>query len=220
MALFWAFALHSVLSYCNAAVTVIPLTLNLPRRYESNETPVISDSDLLTRLHTGTTLDTWPLLSSNAMERIRDIPLEGIYPSQDSFLRGVIDTGANHQHLVFQPQDIWLTILKQLSSYLRNHKDDTEIFGVWDNLDGKITPSPMAAMFLGNSMDTWTKKQFDLRSKASWLADWVRPNFKTASNPDQPLILVNSSARMLANTLMMASSSSTLEELPAFPCAN
>lgn len=56
--------------------------------------------------------------------------------------------------------------------------------------------------------------------KASWLAEWVRPNFETVSNPNQPFILANSSAIMSANALMMASSSPTSEELPAFPSVN
>jgi hypothetical protein len=57
-----------------------------------------------------------------------------------TFCRGDIDAVAKHQHLVVQPQDTWFTILKQLSFYLRNHKDDKEVAGVWDSLDGKSTP--------------------------------------------------------------------------------
>jgi hypothetical protein len=69
-------------------------------------------------------------------------------------------------------------------------------------------------------MDKWMKDQFNQRSKASWLAEWVRPNFRTVSTPDQPDMLVNSSAIMLANVLMMAISSPATEDIPAFPCAN
>jgi hypothetical protein len=212
--------LYSVLSYFTAAVTVIPLTLNLPKSYESDQAPVTSDADLLSKLHEGTTLDKRPFLSRYTLESIRNVPLKGIYPSHDSFFRGAIDAGAKHQHLVIQPQEVWLTILKQLSSYLRKHKDDQDVSAMWDNLDGKTVSPPMAAMWVVNTTDSWMTTQFDLRNKASWLAEWVRPNFGTASSPDQPNILLNSSAAMLANSLMMSSSFPASEALPAFPCAN
>jgi hypothetical protein len=221
MALLRVLVLHSVLSYyAAAAVTIIPLTSNLPRPYESVEAPVTSDTELLLKLHAGTRPDSPIILSNYALERVNNVSLQGVYTSHDSFVRGAIDAGAKHQHFVIQPQDVWLTILKQLSAYLRKHKDDVDVSAAWDNLDGKTTGPPMSANFLMNSMDTWMKTQFDLRSKVSWMADWVHPNFSTVSNPDQPLVLANTSAEMLANGLMMASSSSATERLPDFPCEN
>jgi hypothetical protein len=219
MALLRAFVFYSFLSYYAAAVTVIPLLPSLPKPYESDQVPVTSDLDLLSKLHAGTNYDSRVLLSSYFHERLSNIPLQGIYPSQDGFLRGAIDAVAKHQHLIIQPEDVWITILKQLSTYLRKHKDDQEVSAAWDNLEGKITP-PMYALFPSMTMDPWMKKQFDLRSKASWLAEWVLPNFETVSQPDQPTLLVNSSVPMLANALMMASSSPASEELLAFPCIN
>jgi hypothetical protein len=108
--------LSSIVSYSAAAVTVIPLTLNLPKPYESTIAPVTSDSELLSKLHANTTLNSNHLfMSIYQWERSNKVPLNGTYASQDSFFRGAIDAGAKHQHLVIQPQDVWLTILKQLS---------------------------------------------------------------------------------------------------------
>jgi hypothetical protein len=130
MALLRALMLCSLLSYYAAAVTVIPLTLNLPKPYESDQAPVTSDLDLLSKLHAGTNLDLRVTLSSYVGERLNNIPLQGIYSSQDSFVRGAIEAGAKHQHLVIQPEHVRLTIIKQLSSYLRKHKDDQEVSAV------------------------------------------------------------------------------------------
>jgi hypothetical protein len=212
-----AFLLSSILSYYTSAVTVIPLTLNLPKPYESAAAPITSDSDLLSQLHTGTTLGDTAFYSPYLRESWTNTPLVGIYASQDSFFRGAIDAGAKHQHLVIQPQDIWLTILKQLSFYLRKHKDDKQVAEVWDNLDGKTTP-PMWGLTMWG-MDNWMTTQFNLRGKASWLLDWVQPDFTTVSK-EVDLISGNTTEVILAKALMMASSFPSKEALPSFPCKN
>jgi hypothetical protein len=212
-----AFLLYSLLSYYTTAVTVIPLKPNLPKPYESDVSPVTSDSDLLSKLHAGTTLNNQAFFSSHAWENANDISLNTIYASQDSFVRGTVDAGAKHQHLVIQPQDVWLTILKQLSFYLRKHKDDKEVAESWDNLDEKSTEAMPIMWPLG--LDAWARTQFNLRSKASWMSDWVRPSFGTVSKKPYTM-LANSSEEMLANSLMMASSSPSSEPFPAFPCEN
>jgi hypothetical protein len=216
MSLTRAFFLHSVLSYCVLAVTVIPLTLNLPKPYESAVAPASSDSDLLLKLHTGAPLDNTVYLSSHSFPQ-NLIETSGMYASHDSFVHGAIDAGAEHQHLVIQPQDVWLTMLKQVSSYLRRHKDDKEVSEKWDNLEGKSTP-PMVDMFF-SSMDSWMEHQFNLRSKTNWLLDWVRPNFDTVHKPDIGS-MQNSTEDMIANALMMSSSSISLDVLAPFPCEN
>jgi hypothetical protein len=212
------FILSSIISYSAAAVTVIPLTLNLPKPYESTIAPVTSDSELLSKLHGNTTSNSNHLyMSIHLWERSNKVPLNDTYASQDSFFRGAIDAGAKHQHLVIQPQDVWLTILKQLSFYLRKHKDDKEVAEVWDNLDGKQTP-PMYGMWV-TSTANWVLGQFNLRSKADWMRDWVRPELTTVSQQPKD-ITTNSSEEMVANALMMSYPSRSTEDLPAFPCQN
>jgi hypothetical protein len=217
MAHLQAFLLCSILSYHTAAVTVIPLTLNFPKPYKSADLPTTSDSDLLSKLLANTNLDNNAFYSSY-MPTFSQTQPKGVYASQDSFFRGAIDASAKHQHLVIQPQDVWYTVLKQLSFYLRKHKDDKEVAEVWDNLDGKTT-LPMYSMFMV-AIENWTGTQFNLRSKADWLLDWVRPTFTTATNPNNTQ-LATPSDEMLANALMMAMSAPTTSEpFPAFPCKN
>jgi hypothetical protein len=212
-----ALLLSSILSYCTSAITVIPLTLNLPKPYESAVAPVTSDSDLLSELYIGTTLGKNAFYSPYVRESWSNITLDGIYASQDSFFRGTIDAGAKHQHLVIQPQDVWLIILKQLSFYLRKHKDTKQVVEIWDNLDGKTTQPMWSSAMWG--MDSWMTTQFNLRSKAGWLLDWVQPDFTTVSQQID-LISGNSSEVLLAKALMMASSFPSTETLSLFPCKN
>jgi hypothetical protein len=217
MARLRAFLLYSILSYYTAAVTVIPLTLKLPKPYESADPPTTSDSDLLSKLLANENLNNNAFYSSYT-PTFSQIQPKGVYASQDSFFRGAIDAGAKHQHLVLQPQDVWYTVLKQLSLYLRKHKDGKEVAGVWDNLDGKTTP-PMYSMFMV-AIEKWTATQFNMRSKADWLLDWVRPTFTTATDPNNTQ-LATPSDEMSANALMMATSApTTSERFPAFPCKN
>jgi hypothetical protein len=120
-------------------------------------------------------------------------------------------------HSLVELTIVWFTILKQLCFYLRKHKDDKEVAELWDNLDGKTTES-LYAMFT-MLIEKWMRTQFSIRSKAGWLLDWVRPEFTTVSGP--PIGTVgNPSDAMLANALIIASSSPSSEPFPEFPCKN
>ncbi|KAF2429953.1 hypothetical protein EJ08DRAFT_716097 [Tothia fuscella] len=209
--------LFSALHCSISAVTVIPLTLNIPKPYESDAAPVTSDSDLLSKLHTGSNLSTEPMFSTYTWEHNNKIPLNGTYASQDSFVRGAIDASAKHQHLVIQPQDVWLTVLKQLSFYLRKHKDDKEVAENWDNREGKATPSH-SGLFL-RDLARYTRDQFNLRSKADWMLEWARPGFTTISQHPYYMIQ-NSTEELMANALLMSSPYPSTEDMPAFPCKN
>jgi hypothetical protein len=70
-------------------------------------------------------------------------------------------------------------------------------------------------------IDTWATTQFKLRSKANWLLGWAHPDFTTVSNdPRGGIMIGNSTEAMLADALIIASSSPSSEEFPAFLCKN
>jgi hypothetical protein len=216
------FILCSVLSYCANAVTVIPMTLNLPKPYQSATGPAKSDSAILKQLHANTKLDDWIWISSFFEPGSNDLhsisQSRGIYASHDSFVRGAIDASATHQHLVIQPQDVWLTILKQMSSYMRKYKDDKDVSGMWDSLVG--IPDASSAMYplMVDSMDGWMGIQFRQRDKTNWLLDWVRPNVRTL--PKSPILRNATDEDMIAKALLMASSTKATEDLQPIPCEN
>jgi Domain of unknown function (DUF4419) len=205
--------LFSLLPCYVLAVTVIPLTLNLPKPYESTIPPASSESDLLLKLHADTTLNN-QLLFSNLGVPNNINKTSGIYASHDSFVRGAIDAGAKHQHLAIQPQDVWITILKQVGAYIGKHKDDKEVSDKWDDSKAKYKRG-FQDMIFAYFFDLSIAEQFNQSSKTNWLVDWVRPNFGTVSH--LPGILTEDS---FAKALMMASSSISSDDLAAFPCEN
>jgi hypothetical protein len=209
MALTRALLHISIFSHCALAVTVIPLTPSFPKPYQSDEKPISSSKDLLSKLELGMANDTVYYSSYNGQD-------PGIYASQDSFVRGAIDAGAKHQHLMVRPQDVWLTILKQLGSYMRKHKDDKEVQAIWDNHDGATT-FPLHFMVM-NGMDRWMELQFQRRNKTEWLMDWVRPGFQTLLK--QGVGIQKSAEEMSANALMMASYTGSRENMAPIPCEN
>jgi hypothetical protein len=221
MAIVQTLILCSLLCCYADAVTVIPLTLNVPKPYESPTGPAKSEIEVLQKLHEGTKLDNkiWLSPLSTNLTHIGSINESlGIYPSHDSFVRGAIDASTAHQHLVVQPQDVWLTILKQIGSYLRKHKDDQEVSEKWDNLDGNRDAAPGLHALMISWFALLIEAHFGKRNKTNWLPDWVRPNVGTLTKSS---FFENATDEdMIARALMMASSSKATADLPAFPCEN
>ena len=62
----------------------------------------------------------FPGLSSN----------DSVYPSQNGFVLGAIKAYSHHHHLVLRPEDIWFSILTQLSFYINAHAEELRSFFV------------------------------------------------------------------------------------------
>lgn len=189
MAAFGAHVLQIIvhLSACTFAVTVIPTTLNLPRPYPSEVKPVTADYELLAKLDpklepvyglTGpyfpdnlpaevVMASTWSISSGriNATDRI--------YAEQDSFVRGAIEASAKHQHLAFRPDDVWFTILTQRGFYMQEHKDEQLVRDMWDSWEGQPFSANNAWLMIAGEQNQWVDYEFQQRSKAKWLLDWV-----------------------------------------------
>jgi hypothetical protein len=207
MALFRTLFLYSAFSYGTLAVTVIPLTMNLPPLYVSKVGPIKSSLDLLTKLNPNMANRTILYNSYNGAD-------PGIYASQDSFVRGAIDAATKQQHFMIRPQDVWLTILQQLTAYLRKHGDDQDIKSIWDNLNGSMTPPYPGILF--NVVDVWMENQFLRRDKTNWIMDWARPGFTSVLKPG--LNVQKSTEEMMANALMMSFSTPSKEKMDSIPC--
>jgi hypothetical protein len=221
MAIFRAFLIHSILSYCTLSVTVIPLALNLPKPYPNDMLPVASDHDLLVKIAPGLELNgqkhhvaTSSYSAGPWGNGINET--SGLYAGQDSFVRGAIDASARRQHLVFRPDDVWYTILTQLSFYLRKHKDDQTVREIWDNFDGRPLPKSNGWMWIVGGMDVVMNTVFKQRSKANWLPDWLRPSF--TSLPSRPMNTNSSGYEMMAKSVFMASSTPSTEDIQPFGC--
>src|SRR5882762_1013290 len=96
--------LYCLLSYFALAVIVIPSTLTAPKLFENTTNSVSSSHELR-----------WPEISPpikannhQLMVLKSGIPFElintgAVYPSEDGFVRGVIEAAAQRQHLVIRP---------------------------------------------------------------------------------------------------------------------
>jgi hypothetical protein len=87
------------LSTFTFAVIVIPLTLNLPKPYESTALPATSDYDLLVNINPNLKRANGPkeILTQSIDTMQGGINVKsGIYAAQDSFVRGAIDASAKH----------------------------------------------------------------------------------------------------------------------------
>jgi hypothetical protein len=217
---------YSLIHHHTITVTVIPLTLNLPRPYESNALPVRNDSDLLYKLDPGFAAKegtTNVVIGSNygvgGRLRYDTNWTNNIYEEQDSFVRGTVDASAKHQHLSLRPDDVWYTALTQLSFYMRKHKDDKVIQDIWNSLDGKTPPRVSEWILISSIMHQWTTLRFQERDRTNWLHDWVRPDFGDLL-PKRKFGTQSSGDKMMADAIFMASSIPSFERIAPFPCQN
>jgi hypothetical protein len=102
---------QAVLYSCVLEVTVVPLTLTLPKPYETHDKPTLGSFDIgspFIPFSTGDRRNSFPtVLDFGQMIPSEDgLPwwMPGnesfeVYASQDSFVRGSIEAAAQHQHL-------------------------------------------------------------------------------------------------------------------------
>jgi hypothetical protein len=180
MATILGLLLCSILCHPIHAVIVVPLTLSLPKPYESSVKPASSDYDLLFKIDPDLARGDNPVehIDQSSYSIRGNLSRVSIYAAQDSFFRGAIDASARHQHLVLRPQDVWLTVLTQLSYYMRKHKDDTPLRNMWDNFDTGVLPKNNLWVMFGNGMDNWTQRMFKQRDKTNWLLNWYAQPFR------------------------------------------
>jgi hypothetical protein len=222
MTMFRAFSLLSIVCYSTSilAVTVIPLTLSLPKPYTTDATPAISDYDLLIKINPELKRANGPdeIVLQSIYSRGGGInATNGIYAAQDSFVRGAIDASATHQHLVLRPDDVWFTILTQLGFYMRKHKDDQLVKDMWDSSNEK-PPINNGWVLVAYGQNLFVESVFNRSSKASWLKDWLQPKFP--SLPNRPMGTVNVEEDIMANAVFMASSTPSSEYMAPFACLN
>jgi len=102
-------------------------------------------------------------------------------PSSESFVRGAIQAWGEHLHLIIRPEELWFTILMQMSLYMKAHASEMEtIFHV-------VQPG-QDYMFLTDyefyRVIQDFKNEAIKRVRAPWFMDWVYANWTTSSPDD------------------------------------
>ncbi|KAK4443601.1 hypothetical protein QBC34DRAFT_476948 [Podospora aff. communis PSN243] len=107
-----------------------------------------------------------------------EYPGRAILPSTDSFIRGAIQAWSQHLHLAIEPDVVWLTILTQLSFYMRANQE--KVKHVFDFAGpGPLEISEFPDWYL--IMVTFYGAVTD-RVGAEWVYEFIRPYFSTTSD--------------------------------------
>jgi len=107
-----------------------------------------------------------------------EYPGRAVLPSSDSFIRGAIQAWSEHLHFSLEPDIVWLTILSQLSFYMRANQD--KVRHVYDFASGpgtEIYEYPdwylIMVTFYGAVMG---------RTRSEWMGEFIQPYFSTTSD--------------------------------------
>lgn len=134
-----------------------------------------------------------------------------LFPDDNGFVHTVMNAYNEHHHLRIRPEDIWLAILTQLSSYINAHSE--ELRGSFVAFDGKTE--------LEIEYETGTRFDCNWAEFASMithmlhqnvvdreLQSWIMPAFSTTIQHD----------KIVASVVMMASLQSYFNYTASFRC--
>jgi hypothetical protein len=168
-----------ILVCTEASVLVIPAGDAIPKEYPRSSGASTSLENFFSEsAPRAYTQNQEALLSSherwNAANNLR--------PSSDSFFRGAIEAWGRHQHFVIRPDEIWFTILVQMSFFMSNTKNSEALRDVFVSHKGKqeiyfmdLNTTRALSMF---------QAAIQARVKTSWLMDWIVPNYTTTVSED------------------------------------
>lgn len=186
-----------ILFRAEASVLIIPAGDAMPKAYASTGFASAVSTSLEDFFHGSAprafSENKQALLSSHERWNVSD----SLRPSSDSFVRGAIEAWGLHQHLVLRPEEIWFTILAQMSFYMSNTKNAEALRDVFVSHQGQKEISFMDL----NTTKALSEFQSAIqeRVKTPWLMDWIVPNYTTTTTEDV----------MVSNVLV-----STLQEKP------
>jgi len=101
-----------------------------------------------------------------------------VLPSTDSFIRGAIQAWSDHLHLIIGPELVWLTILTQLTFYMRTHPAEVRDVYDFDSRPPVSMGEPpdwylITVSFYGSVMNRF-------KSEAAY--EFLRPYFSTTND--------------------------------------
>jgi hypothetical protein len=105
---------------------------------------------------------------------------DGLLPSSDSFIRGVIQAWGEHLHLVIRPEEVWFTILTQMNFYMNSHAED--IRELFVSHEGQQTIKVKGTSW--DSIILMFQDAIQDRVKLEWLREWILPGFSTSTQDD------------------------------------
>ena len=135
---------------------------------------------------------------------------ECIFPDNNGFVHSAMNAYNQHYHLKVRPEDVWLAVLTQLSSYINAHAE--ELRGSFVSHDGK---KELKIEYGGTRFDCdWAAFATSITQLLHEnvvdpeLREWMLPAFSTTTQQDQ----------IVASIVMMASLQSYFNYSASFAC--
>ncbi|VUC34865.1 unnamed protein product [Clonostachys rosea] len=116
-----------------------------------------------------------------------NLEAEHISPSSNGFVHAACDAYSQHHHLKIRPEDVWFSILAQLSFYINNHAE--ELRSVYVAHEGK-KPIVVSAFGTMEGADFGRlalelTEQLDEHLNDPSLRNWIMPDFTTTETTDK-----------------------------------
>lgn len=123
----------------------------------------------------------------SSISRLSDASQTHISPSPNGFVRAVWHAYSNHHNLILRPEDVWFSILVQLSFYIQAHAEELRTHfvkhegqkhlkvievGTIDSVDVGQLAVQLSGLIQQNVVDP------ELR-------DWIMPSFSTTTTTDE-----------------------------------
>lgn len=115
-----------------------------------------------------------------------DLADANICASSNGLVMAVYEAYSHHHHLTIRPEDLWLTILTQMSFYINAHAE--ELRSCFVSHKGKIQ---LVVTEVGNTetvdlgrLAVALAEEMDRQLVDSELHDWIMPNFTTTTSTD------------------------------------
>ena len=173
--------LWSILVFTEASILIIPAGDAIPKAHPTLGSTTESLESFLQ--------ESAPRAFDSKRHTIKPVqgtqPLDkNLKPSADSFVRGAIESWGLHQHFIVRPEEVWFTILVQMSFYISAPQNSEALRDVFVSHQGKEEISIWALDL--NVTNALSKFRFAIqeRVKTPWLMNWIVPNHTTTRTED------------------------------------
>jgi hypothetical protein len=182
---------------CNASVTVIPLGNPEPKLYHANHKFVSSPEEFFAQSASSAFMD----------ERQNPLPPQEIYassfqtsshksgnmsngllPSVNSFVHGMIDAWGQHSHLIIRPDDVWFEILVQMNLYMSNDKNAEDLRHLFVEHKGQKKLQLVTEILI--DIFPFFEREIQNNVKTPWLTEWITPTFTTSNSDDKTISII------------------------------
>ena len=128
-------------------------------------------------------------------------PRNTVYFKQNGFINTVIDAYNQHYHLTIRPDDVWISILAQLSCYINAFAEELRSKFVAHEGKKELQLEIPESSLEGINFDSLARRMASLLNENlvdESLEEWIIPNFSTTTKVDITVATITMMASMKA----------------------